>query len=223
MDQKKRTELVHYMQSKTPVFEFILTSFHNFNAAALKRALIDYHRHIQGGGKMFWAIAGAMSTGRLGIDLAPAIRNGLIHGLSVTGANLEESLVRLMAHSQYQNVYDYRYLSKADDEAILNSGRARVTDTLLPETAFNKVKTLMLPRWRAALESGKRRFWHEYFYDVITDPSSRDLFDGDPDECWLLAAAEKQLPIIVGGHADSSFGNIFAAECYLGSGLTTRT
>ena len=54
-------------------------------------------QHVQAGGKMFWAVAGAMSSAQLGITLAPAIRAGLIHGLSVTGANLEESLFRLVA------------------------------------------------------------------------------------------------------------------------------
>ena len=51
---------------------------------------------------MFWAVAGAMSSAQLGITLAPAIRAGLIHGLSVTGANLEESLFRLVAHDHYK-------------------------------------------------------------------------------------------------------------------------
>lgn len=40
-----------------------------------------------------------MSSAQLGITLAPAIRAGLIHGLSVTGANLEESLFRLVANA----------------------------------------------------------------------------------------------------------------------------
>lgn len=166
---------------------------------------------------MFWAVAGAMSTARMGVSIAPAIRKGLIHGLSVTGANLEESLVRLMAHSSYRNIYDYRYISKSDDETILHSQMARVTDTLIPESAFSKVKEMMVPRWAEAQKLGQRKFWHEYFYELILDPKSREYFDGNPSECWLLAAAEMQIPIVVAGHADSSFGNIFAAECHRGN------
>lgn len=203
--------------SNLPMLEFILKSYHHFNAAALKNALLDYHQHIKRGGKMFWAVAGAMSTARLGIYLEPAIRKGLIHGISVTGANLEESLLRLVAHAHYQNVPDYRYYRKEDDERLLNNRLSRVTDTVIPEEeAFGKIKAMMLPRWQKAQDAGQRKFWHEYFYDLITDPAFKAHYDGKPEECWLLAAAEMNLPLIAGGHADSSFGNIFAGQCYAG-------
>jgi deoxyhypusine synthase len=65
--------------------QFILGNFKNFNARATRDALITYWRHVDGGGKMFWAVAGAMSSAQLGITLAPAIRACLIHGMSVTG------------------------------------------------------------------------------------------------------------------------------------------
>lgn len=200
------------------MLEFILKSYHHFNAGALKNALLDYHTHIRNGGKMFWAVAGAMSTARLGIALEPAIRHGLVHGLSVTGANLEESLLRLVAHSHYQNVMDYRYYRKEDDERLLRQSLSRVTDTVIPEAeAFGKIKAMMLPLWQQAQATGQRKFWHEYFYALITDPAIKVHYDGKPEECWLLAAAEMNLPLIVGGHADSSFGNIFAGQCYAGA------
>ena len=200
-----------------PILEFILKSYHHFNAAALKYALLDYQQHILKGGKMFWAVAGAMSTARLGIHLEPAIRKGLVHGISVTGANLEESILRLVAHSHYRNVLDYRYYRKEDDERLLINRLSRVTDTVIPEEeAFTKIKSMMLPRWKQARDAGQRKFWHEYFYDLITDPALKAHYDGKPEECWLLAAAEMQLPLIVGGHADSSFGNIFSGQCYAG-------
>jgi deoxyhypusine synthase len=201
-----------------PILEFILKSYHHFNAAALKNALLDYHRHIRKGGKMFWAVAGAMSTARMGIYLEPAIRKGLIHGISVTGANLEESLLRLVAHSRYKSVMDYRYYHKEDDECLLNNGLSRVTDTAIPENeAFGKIKAMLIPHWQRAQENGQRKFWHEFFYDLITDPEIRSHYDGAPDECWLLAAAEMKLPLIVGGYADSSFGNVLAGQCYTGA------
>ena len=89
--------------SQLPTLEFVLRNYKNFNARATRDALLAYLRHIEEGGKMFWAVAGAMSSAQLGITLAPAIRAGLIHGLSVTGANLEESLFRLVAHASYQD------------------------------------------------------------------------------------------------------------------------
>src|ERR1700759_4297538 len=94
-----------------PTLEFVLKNYKNFKAPATRDALLAYQRHIECGGKMFWAIAGAMSSAQLGITLAPAIRAGLIHGLSVTGANLEESLFRLVANHSYKDFPEYRYMT----------------------------------------------------------------------------------------------------------------
>ena len=114
-----------------PILEFVLGNYKNFNARATRDALIAYWQHLQAGGKMFWTLAGAMSSAQLGITLAPAIREGLIHGISSTGANLEESLFRLVANDSYQDFPDYRYLRKSDDTKILNERMRRVTDTSL--------------------------------------------------------------------------------------------
>jgi deoxyhypusine synthase len=199
-----------------PTLEFVLKNYKNFNARATRDALLAYQRHMDAGGKMFWAVAGAMSSAQLGITLAPAIRAGLIHGLSVTGANLEESLFRLVANQHYKDFPDYRYLTKSDDTRILNDRMRRVTDTSIPEDeAFRAVEKFIVPMWKGATEKGDRRFWHEYFYDLIqTIPSS--LYQGNPDECWLLAAAKARLPVVVPGHEDSTFGNIFASHVKLG-------
>ena len=45
-----------------PTLEFVLKNFKNFNARATRDALLSYWRHVEGGGRMFWAMAGAMST-----------------------------------------------------------------------------------------------------------------------------------------------------------------
>lgn len=194
-----------------PVLDFVLTNFKNFNARQTRDALLAYHRHIQAGGRMFWAVAGAMSSAQLGISLAPAIRAGLIHGMSVTGANLEESLFRLVAHSGYKDFPDYRYFTKADDTKLLNQELRRVTDTSIPEDqAFRAVEKIIVPMWKEATAKGERRFWHEYFYDVVKSLPA-ELYEGNPDECWLLAAAKANLPIVVPGYEDSTFGNIFAS------------
>src|SRR5436190_17619463 len=103
------------MSASFPITEFILKNYKNFNARATRDALVAYWRHIEGGGRMFWAVAGAMSSAQLGITMAPAIRAGLIHGISCTGANIEESLFRLVAHDHYKDFPDYRYFTKQDD------------------------------------------------------------------------------------------------------------
>ncbi|MBN9168090.1 MAG: deoxyhypusine synthase [Myxococcales bacterium 68-20] len=195
-----------------PTLELVLRNFKNFNARSTRDALLAYVRHIEAGGRMFWAVAGAMSSAQLGITLAPAIRAGLIHGLSVTGANIEESLFRLVAHHGYKDFPEYRYFTKQDDTRILNERMRRVTDTSIPEDeAFRAVEKFVVPMWKRATEKRERRFWHEYFYELVqTVPA--DLHQGQADECWLLAAAQANLPIVVPGYEDSTFGNIFASH-----------
>ncbi|QRK11305.1 deoxyhypusine synthase family protein [Archangium violaceum] len=197
--------------ARLPVLDFVLSNYKNFNARATRDAILAYWRHISAGGRMFWAVAGAMSSAQLGISLAPAIRAGLIHGLSVTGANLEESLFRLVAHHSYKDFPDYRYFTKGDDTKILADRMRRVTDTSIPEDeAFRAVEKIVVPMWQRATASGERRFWHEYFYEVIQaiEPGA---YEGDPEACWLLAAARARLPLVVPGYEDSTFGNIFAS------------
>jgi len=198
------------------ILEFMLANYTNFNARATRDATVAYWRHVEAGGKMFWAIAGAMSSAQLGKTLAPAIRAGLIHGLSVTGANLEESLFRLVAHRGYQDFPDYRYFTKQDDARILAERMRRVTDTSIPEDeAFRAVEKYLVPMWKQATARGARRFWHEYFYDLVLTLDD-SIFEGNPEECWLLAAARARLPMVVPGHEDSTFGNIFASHVKLG-------
>jgi deoxyhypusine synthase len=203
-------------ETSLPTLELVLRNYRNFNARATRDAIVAYIRHIDAGGKMLWAMAGAMSSAQLGITLAPAIRAGLIHGLSVTGANLEESLFRLVAHDHYKDFPDYRYLSKADDTAILDNRMRRVTDTSIPEDeAFRAVEKFVVPMWKRATESGERRFWHEYFYELVQSVGP-ELMQGKAEDCWLLAAARANLPIVVPGYEDSTFGNIFASHVKLG-------
>ncbi|NPD22539.1 deoxyhypusine synthase family protein [Corallococcus exiguus] len=197
--------------SELPVLEFILTNYKNFNARATRDALLSYWEHVSSGGRMFWSVAGAMSSAQLGITLAPSIRSGLIHGLSVTGANLEESLFRLVAHTAYKDFPEYRYFTKQDDTKILEQRMRRVTDTSIPEDeAFRAVEKIVVPMWKNASAKGERRFWHEYFYELIQvlEPAA---YEGDPEACWLMEAAKRKLPIVVPGYEDSTFGNIFAS------------
>ncbi len=193
---------------------FILKNYKNFNSRALEDATISYWRHIEKGGKMFWAMGGAMSSAQLGITLAPAIRNGLISGMSVTGANLEESLFRLVAHNHYKDYPDYRYLTKEDDEVILNKGERRVTDTIIPEEeAFRVIEPIIFKKWKEAEKNGKRFFPHEYFYQILLSDDLKGKYEGNPEHCWLLEATKKNLPIVVPGWEDSTLGNVFAATC----------
>lgn len=202
--------------STLPVLDFILKNYKNFNARVTRDAVLAYWNHLQAGGKMFWTLAGAMSSAQLGITLAPAIREGLIHGISCTGANLEESLFRLVAHDSYRDFPDYRYFTKSDDTKILKDRMRRVTDTSIPEDeAFRAVEKFIVPMWETASQKTQRRFWHEYFFELIQKLPAR-THEGRADQCWLLAAAKANLPMVVPGYEDSTFGNIFASHVKLG-------
>lgn len=194
---------------------FVMKTFHHFNAGALKRALIDYYDLVvKREGRMFLAMAGAMSSGKLGIVIAEAIRRGLIHGMSVTGANLEESLFRLVADNDYKAFPNYRFHSLQDETSILKAKMRRVTDVTIPEDeAFRKVEKYLVPMWNEASSRQNRMFWYEFFYLLLRNESLTTEFQSDPGDCWLLEAARHNLPLIVGGYADSTFGNIFAAHC----------
>ncbi len=205
------------MSTRTPSLDFITTHYHHFNAMQVKRATEAWIAHAKNGGKMFLVMAGAMSSARLGISLAPLIRAGLVDGISCTGANLEESLFRLLAHEKYEQYPDYRYFTKDDDMKILEEGKRRVTDMAIPEeAAFRVLEPVILELWKKAKESGERYFPHEYFYQALLGGALKKKYTGDPVECWLLAAAEKKLPVFVPGAEDSTMGNIFAS--YVASG-----
>lgn len=200
-----------------PILDFIEKNYHHYNAGSLARATRDYIAHLEKGGKMLVSLAGAMSSARLGKTLAPMIKEGKIHAISCTGANLEESIFRLVAHSHYKSFPNYRYFRKEDDDAILKAGHRRVTDMSIPEDeAFRKIEPLILEKWRRADVDGESFLPHEYFYKLFATLGFEELFDGDPAECWLLEAYKKKLPIIVGGWEDSTLGNIFASYCKSG-------
>jgi deoxyhypusine synthase len=65
----------------TTVKDFITRHYRHFNAAVVIDAAQAYVDHLAKGGKMFFTIAGAMSTAELGLSLAEMIRQGKVHGI----------------------------------------------------------------------------------------------------------------------------------------------
>jgi deoxyhypusine synthase len=158
-----------------------------------------------------------MSTAELGRTLAEIIRQDKVQIISCTGANLEEDLMNLVAHSHYKRVPNYRDLSPQDEWQLLEGGFNRVTDTCIPEEeAFRRIQKHMYDRWRKAQDSGERRFPHEFMYEILRSGEMQQYYEIDPRNSWMLAAAQKNLPIIVPGWEDSTMGNIFASYCIKG-------
>lgn len=193
--------------------DFINRNYKHFNSLALKNAAEAYREHIQKGGKMFLAMAGAMSTAELGISLAEMIRQGKIHAISCTGANLEEDVFNLVSNKDYVPVPNYRDLTPAEEKKILDKKLNRVTDVCIPESVMYKVQDELFNRWKDAEDKGRRKFPHEFLYEALRDGVFEKEYQIDPTDSWMLAAAEKNIPIFVPGWEDSTLGNVYAAAC----------
>ena len=202
------------MVEKGPVKDFIRQHYRHFNAAALKDAADAYERHLRDGGKMLVTLAGAMSTAELGLSLAEMIRRDKVHAISCTGANLEEDVFNLVAHDHYVRVPNYRDLTPADEQALLDRHLNRVTDTCIPEEeAMRQIERAVAEEWTRADGAGERYFPHQFLYRLLRSEKLKAKYQIDPQHSWLVAAAERDLPMFVPGWEDSTLGNMYAAHC----------
>lgn len=204
--------------SKGPISQFIEKHYLHFNAAALVDAAKGYEEHLLDNGKMMITLAGAMSTAELGKSLAEMIRQDKVHIISCTGANLEEDIMNLVAHNSYKRVPNYRDLSPQEEWDLLENHYNRVTDTCIPEEeAFRRLQKHLFDIWNNADSKGERYFPHEFMYQMINSGVLKQYYEIDPKDSWMVAAAEKNLPIVVPGWEDSTMGNIFASYCIKGT------
>jgi|TARA_B100001094_G_scaffold172480_1_gene166808 deoxyhypusine synthase len=193
------------------VRDFIQRNYRHFNAGALSDCIESIRTFLDNDGRLMITLAGAMSTAQIGKTLAPAIRSQKVHAICCTGANLEEDLFNLIARSDYERIPNWRDFSASDDLDLHERGLNRVTDVAIPEQeAIRYVEKQMLELWKDAEAAGDRRFPHEYIYDLLLHGDL--VFDGDPSESWLMAAADANLPIFTPGWEDSTLGNILVAR-----------
>ncbi len=182
--------------------EFIDEHYLHFNAGELAKTAHSLDSFLKSGGRLMVTLAGAMSTAEIGKTLAPAIRAGLVHAITCTGANLEEDLFNLVAYSKFHTLDDWRSLSASEESQLEN----RITNRILPEAAIRLAESHLTPRWA----TGPPRLPHTDFCDLL---NSGDLeYEANPADSWLLAAADANLPLFVPGWEDSTLGNIFAAR-----------
>jgi deoxyhypusine synthase len=210
--------------SKGPVSRFIEHHYRHFNAAALLDAARGYQAHLDSGGKMLVTLAGAMSTAELGLSLAEMIRQDKVHGIVCTGANLEEDIFNLVAHDYYERVPHYRDLTAQDEQALLERHMNRVTDTCIPEMeAMRRIEAAVLEEWVAADQAGERYFPHEFMFKILRSGKLAGSYQIDPANSWMVAACEKNLPMIVPGWEDSTLGNMYAGHCISGDVKNVHT
>ena len=203
--------------SKGPISQFIEEHYLHFNSAALVDAAKGYEEHLLDNGKMMITLAGAMSTAELGKSLAEMIRQDKVHIISCTGANLEEDIMNLVAHNSYKRIPNYRDLTPAEERELLDNHFNRVTDTCIPEEeAFRRLQQHLFDIWNNADSKGERYFPHEFMYQMLNSGVLEQYYEIDSKNSWMIAAAEKNLPIVVPGWEDSTMGNIFASYCIKG-------
>lgn len=199
------------------ISDFMKMNFRHFNAATCVDAAEAYCDQIQKGHRMMVTLAGAMSTAELGITLAELIRRDKVHAISCTGANLEEDVFNLVAHEHYKRIPHWRDLTPEDEEQLLEEHLARVTDTCIPEDlAMRKVEKQVLKVWQEAEASSDRLFPHEALYRLLLSGELESSYQIDPKHSWLLAAAQKKLPLFVPGWEDSTLGNMFVSRVIRG-------
>lgn len=199
-----------------PLRRFMEKHYLHFNAREMVAAAKAYEAHIDGGGKMLVSLAGAMSTGELGIILARMIREGKVHAISCTGANLEEDVFNLLGHDDYEVIQDWRALSAAEEVALYDRGMNRVTDTCIPEDIMRHIEARLIERWSRACEKGERYFASEYLFDILRSGELDEHYQTDKANSWLLAAMEMGVPVYSPGWEDSTTGNMFAANVLTG-------
>jgi deoxyhypusine synthase len=200
------------------ISKFIERHYRHFNAAVLKEAADAYIAHLERGGKMMITLAGAMSTAELGVSLAEMIRQEKVHSITCTGANLEEDLFNLVARSKYERIPNYRELSSRQEEELLARHLNRVTDTCIPEEeAIRRIERVVIEEWVAAAGKKERFFPHEFLFKILRECRLKKFYEIDPADSWVMAAAQRNLPLFVPGWEDSTLGNIYAARCITGA------
>ncbi len=198
--------------SQKPISDFLEKYYLHFNAATVVDAAKGYIQHLEEGGIMMVTLAGAMSTAEMGKILAEMIRQDKIAIISCTGANLEEDIMNLVAHDFYERIPNYRDLTPQQEWDLLERGLNRVTDTCIPEhEAFRRLQKHLEKLWKDAEANGERFLPHEFMYKMLLSGELEQYYQIDPKDSWMIAAAEKNLPIVVPGWEDSTMGNIFAS------------
>ncbi|MDC1327184.1 deoxyhypusine synthase family protein [Ulvibacter sp.] len=154
--------------TKGAISNFIETYYLHFNAATIVDAAKSYEEQINKGSKMLVSLAGAMSTAEIGKIFAEIIRQDKVQIISCTGANLEEDIMNLVAHSHYKRIPNYRDLTPEQEWGLLGQGLNRVTDTCIPEEeAFRRIQKHIYKIWKDADDKGERYLPHEYMYKML--------------------------------------------------------
>ena len=88
---------------------------------------------------------------------------------------------------------------------------------------MRRIERIVLQEWLAADGKQERAFPHEFLYRVLRSKVLEPLYEIDPQDSWLLAASDANLPIFVPGWEDSTLGNVYAAHAIGGRFQSVHT
>ena len=206
-----------FKASKEPISDFCAFALKHCNGGAAVAAAYLLRDHVKAGGKLFVTLAGAMSSFQVGKLLSELIRRNMVHGISATAANFEESFYRYVAHSHYKYIPRYTELTPLQEQELRDAGYRRITDTFLPEEESVRImEPHLVKMWKAAMVKGESALPHEYFFRMFSEKLIQPDPAGDPRNCWAYAAWEKGIQVVVPGWEDSTMGNIFSSYSYSG-------
>lgn len=208
----------HVKKSRTPVTAYAEATLNHINGGATLQAALWLKNHLKHGGKIMVTLSGALSSFQVGVMLAELIRRDMVHIVSATGANHEESYYRYVAHSHYAYIPRYTELTPEQEAELRDAGLRRITDTFLPEDESVRImEPHLLKMWKDAEKKGQSYFPHEYFRRLYSEKLIKHDSKANPADSWTYAAFQKNIPIVVPGFEDSTMGNIFASYTYKGS------
>lgn len=199
------------------ITDFAKKYFTHYNSGEMMRAGESLKTFLDSGNKLMITLGGAFSTAEGGKMLARLIREDKVHAISCTGANLEEDLFNLVAHNTHFPVHNWRECTMQSDKELREKGYNRVLDTALHDTyATETVEKEIIKLWirdtnaKYASPTYAKKYWHEYFYELILSGSLVDKYQIDYKDSWLVAAAIKNIPLVTPGYEDSTMANVFA-------------
>jgi deoxyhypusine synthase len=191
--------------------DFLDTHYRHFNAREAREAAEGYIRHVDAGGKMLVTLAGAMSTGELGISLSEMIREEKVHGICCTGANLEEDIFNLVAGDEYMMLPQYRDLTPEQEGELLAGGWNRVTDCAIPETVMRSIDRAIFEHWKTAEKAGARGTPWDFMCELVRDDRIAQHYQRNPANSWVVTAQKHGVPVWCPGWEDSTLGNVFCS------------